>query len=237
MINGDICSTWDWRRQPASVQEMKELRSLLSLCQNVQLGVEDDNVEWGLGSAGMFSVSSIKEKINELTLTPVDYKFEWNNWVPGKVGILAWRAELDRVPVLTLLAKRNIGVESLVCPVCGLLDEMTEHAFVSCELAQLVWHAISTWCKAPPWFAFCVRDVLNLHKFTKFSKRKAKAFHAICLITLWCLWRVRNDMVHTGAVVTSGSVVENVKTLSFLWVKTRSGGSYLSWEDWERFVL
>ncbi|XP_076882004.1 uncharacterized protein LOC143530331 [Bidens hawaiensis] len=115
MVNGDICGTWDWRRQPASVQEVEELRSLLSLCQNVQLGVEDDNVKWDLGSAGIFSVSSIKEKINELTLIPVDYKFEWNNWVPSKVGILAWRAELDRVPVLTLLAKRNIGVESLVC--------------------------------------------------------------------------------------------------------------------------
>ncbi|XP_076934348.1 uncharacterized protein LOC143600588 [Bidens hawaiensis] len=159
----------------------------------------------------------------------------WNNWVPGKVGILAWRTEMDRVPVFSLLAKRNIRVNSMDCPACGLMEETTEHILVSFGLAQSVWLAISTWCKVPQLFTFSVRDIVELYKYSKFPKRKAKVFHAVCLVTLWCLWKARNDMVHNGSIVTVGSVVEEVKALSYLWVKNRSSGSTLSWSDWEKF--
>ncbi|XP_076902794.1 uncharacterized protein LOC143557650 [Bidens hawaiensis] len=131
---------------------------------------------------------------------------------------------MDRIPVLTLLAKRNIAVASLGCLACGLLDETTEHIFVSCGLAQSVWQAISMWCNVPQMFAFSVRDILDMFRYTKFSKRKAKAFHVICLVTLWCLWKARNEMMHDGLPVTVGMVVDNVKTLSFLWVSNRSKG-------------
>ncbi|XP_076932415.1 uncharacterized protein LOC143597936 [Bidens hawaiensis] len=229
MVNEVICSTWDWRRAPESMLEVDEFKELLTLCQNVVLGVgDDDKVEWGLDRSGAFSVSSIKEKLKEFTSTPVSYRFEWNNWVPGKV---------DRIPVLTALAKRNIGVESLECHACGLFEEMTEHIFVSCGLAQAVWQNISIWCKAPQLFFFSVRDVLEVYKHTKFSKRKAKSFHAICLITLWCLWKARNDMVHDGVAVSIGSVIESIKLLSFLWIKNRSGGGEISWACWSRFDL
>ncbi|XP_076936944.1 uncharacterized protein LOC143604309 [Bidens hawaiensis] len=142
---------------------------------------------------------------------------------------------MDRVPVLSLLTKRNIRVDSMDCPACGLMEETTEHIFVSCGLAQSVWLVISTWCKVPQLFAFSVCDIVESYKYSKFSKRKAKAFHAVCLVTLWCLWKARKDMVHNGSIVTVGNVVEEVKALSYLWVKNRSSGSSLSRSDWEKF--
>ncbi|XP_076937070.1 uncharacterized protein LOC143604495 [Bidens hawaiensis] len=64
--------------------------------------------------------------------------FEWNNFVPKKVGILAWRAEMERIPVLFSLAKRGVAVESIVCPVCEEELESAEHMLVSCEFAQSI---------------------------------------------------------------------------------------------------
>ncbi|XP_076944762.1 uncharacterized protein LOC143615545 [Bidens hawaiensis] len=115
------------------------------------------------------------------------YEMKWNNWVSVKVGLLAWRAELDKLPVLTSLARRNVGVGSLDFPACSKVEETTKHIFVSCGLAQ------------------------------SFPKRKAKAFHAVCMATLWCLWKAGNDMVFGGLKISARSVAEDVKALSFLW--------------------
>ncbi|XP_076940152.1 uncharacterized protein LOC143609226 [Bidens hawaiensis] len=147
------------------------------------------------------------------------------------MGILAWRAELDRVPVLTSLAKRNIRIVSVDCPACGVMEETAEHVFITCGLAQAVWQAITIWCKVPPIFTFNIRDILELHKYSKFPKRKANSFYAVCLVSLWCLWKARNDMVFNGMAITVDSVVSEIKGLSYLWVKNRSGVSQLSWED------
>ncbi|XP_076917000.1 uncharacterized protein LOC143576894 [Bidens hawaiensis] len=201
---------------------MVELRGLLQLCQNVVLEDGNDKVGWDL---------------DDLGLTHPDFRLKWNNWVPGKVGILVWRVDLDRIPVIPLLAKRNVLVGFLDCPACGEADETTEHVFVSCGLAQAVWQAVSTWCKVPHIFAFSIRDILELYKFIKGSKRKAKFFHAVCMVSVWCLWKARNDIVFNGMAITVEIVVGNIKALGYLWVKNRSGGSSLSWEDWCKFKV
>ncbi|XP_076925934.1 uncharacterized protein LOC143588928 [Bidens hawaiensis] len=111
------------------------------------------------------------------------------------------------------------------CPACGEADETTGHVFVSCSLAQAVWQAVSTWCMVPHIFAFSIRDILELYKFIKGSKRQAKFFHAVYLVSVWCLWKARNDIVFNGMAVTAEIVVGNIKALGYLWVKNRSGGS------------
>ncbi|XP_076950772.1 uncharacterized protein LOC143623844 [Bidens hawaiensis] len=237
MMDDVICCTWSWVRDPISVREVKELRGLLQLCKDVVLVDGDDSVRWVSDVSSDFSVASLKEKIEMARISSPVYKMKWNNWVPGKVGLFAWRAELDKLPLLTLLARRNVGVGSLDGPACGELEETTEHIFVSCGLAQSVWQVISIWCNVPQVCAFSVRDLLELYKFTKFPKRKTKAFHAVCMVTLWCLWKVRNDMVFGGLKILARNVVKDVKALSFLWVKNRSSGLYLAWEDWIRFIV
>ncbi|XP_076925644.1 uncharacterized protein LOC143588558 [Bidens hawaiensis] len=237
MVDGVICSTWSWVSAPRLGPEIEELRKLLLLCQDVVLVAESDSVSWVLDNTGDYSTSTLKEKIREVCYVNPTYTFVWNNWVPGKVGILAWRAELDRIPVRTLLAKRGIMVGHVNCPACGESDETIEHVFISCSLAQAVWQAITLWCKVPQIFAFNIRDVLDLYKYTKFPKRKAKFFHAVCLASLWCLWKARNEMVFNGHAVTVERMVGDIKALSFLWVKSRSGSVSLSWKGWCGFSV
>ncbi|XP_076949509.1 uncharacterized protein LOC143622182 [Bidens hawaiensis] len=176
MMDDVICSTWSWVRDPRSVREVEELRGLLQLCKDVVLVDGDDSVKWVSDVSSNFSVASLKEKIEMARISSPVYMMRWNNWVPSKVGLLAWSAELDRLPVLTLLARRNVGVGSLDCPACGELEETVEHIFVSCGLAQSVWQAISIWCNVPQVFAFSVHDLLELYKFTSFRRERKRRF-------------------------------------------------------------
>ncbi|XP_076930863.1 uncharacterized protein LOC143595823 [Bidens hawaiensis] len=160
---------------------------------------------------------------------------EWNNWVPNKVGIHAWSAEMNKIPVLFELVKRGISVRTAVCPICEDELESAEHLMISCVFAQTLWSAISSWCKVPSIFAFSVKDLLGLHRFLHFPKTKAKTFNAVCMTTIWCIWRSRNALVFEGKPINLTNVVGEIKVLSFMWVKNRGKNTSLTWEQWRGF--
>ncbi|XP_076935340.1 uncharacterized protein LOC143601958 [Bidens hawaiensis] len=154
-------------------------------------------------------------------------------------SIHAWRVEIERIPVMIELVKRGIMVTSAVCPICEEEVESVEHLMISCQFAQDVWSVISSLCMVPPIFAFSVKDLLELHRFTHLPNRKAKAFYSVSLTTLWCLWRARNALLFEGKVANLCNVVGEIKALSFLWVKNRGKSAGLTWEKWRgiNFVL
>ncbi|XP_076920194.1 uncharacterized protein LOC143581255 [Bidens hawaiensis] len=175
MQSNFICGQWGWSRNPRSSEEVDEFRQLLMVCQNVVLELGEDRLCWDLDESGSFNVKSIKWHLaNERGVMP-EFIFKWNNWIPKKVNLVAWRAELDRLPTRVALAARNINVLSIDCAFCGDHNESVEHIIVSCGLAQAVWHAISVWCRVPAIYTFRVRDLLELHNFS-FIPKKAKAF-------------------------------------------------------------
>ncbi|XP_076893789.1 uncharacterized protein LOC143545881 [Bidens hawaiensis] len=155
---------------------MDEFRCLLLACQQVVLSEGPDRLMWGLDEGDGFSVV-----------------------------IHAWRVEMKRIPVMIELVKRGFMVSSGICPICEENLESAEHLVVSCQFAQSVWCIISFWCKISPFFAFSVKDLLELHRFYQLPKWKAKALNAVCLTTTWCLWRARNALVHEGKPIYIGA--------------------------------
>ncbi|XP_076934551.1 uncharacterized protein LOC143600884 [Bidens hawaiensis] len=143
MYGGEICGTWEWSREPSSSGEIMKLRNLLLICQNVRLGVGEDQWVWLLDEPNEFSVRSLKKVLNKEIGVVGDYVIWWNNWVPKKVCILGWRAEMERLSTRFSLAKCNVAVPSIVCPICGEVEESAEHIFVSCSFAQATWQVIS----------------------------------------------------------------------------------------------
>ncbi|XP_076887980.1 uncharacterized protein LOC143538276 [Bidens hawaiensis] len=120
---------------------------------------------------------------------------------------------------------------------CEEVEETVDHILVSCGLAQSLWCLIAQWCKVPPPFLFSFQDVLDLHNFVPVPREKAKIFQAICLCTSWCLWKSRNALVHNGVRKSLNGLVEEVKVVSYLWVKNRGKKANISWEKWRRFEV
>ncbi|KAJ0532976.1 hypothetical protein HanIR_Chr09g0403021 [Helianthus annuus] len=89
-------------------------------------------------------------------------------------------------------------------------------------MASYVWQAISNWCNVTPIYAFLVLDLLNLHKFCHFEKKKRKVLQGIIMIACWCTWKARNDTIFSSKETTGARVIEDIKSLIFLWTKNRS---------------
>ncbi|KAK1411374.1 hypothetical protein QVD17_37922 [Tagetes erecta] len=64
-----------------------------------------------------------------LALTPF-HRFistPWNNWVPIKVNIFGWLAEMERIATGTALSQRGISLDTTCCPLCGDYEETATH--------------------------------------------------------------------------------------------------------------
>ncbi|XP_022003369.1 uncharacterized protein LOC110900815 [Helianthus annuus] len=164
-----------------------------------------------------------------------DYVVKRNNWIPKKVGMVAWRAYMERLPTRVALQRRGITIHNLECILCREYCETSDHLLVSSGFAQIVWLLVFQWCKTDPIIAFSLRDILDAHQKFGGSDKKKKAFHVVCLVTLWSIWNLRNDLMFVGKTKSIANVVEEIKVKSFIWVKHRAKEVNMSWDQWRVF--
>ncbi|KAJ0846132.1 putative reverse transcriptase zinc-binding domain-containing protein [Helianthus annuus] len=226
---------WEWRRNLANNAELRELQQLSTLLQGFSVTTGTDRWVWELDPSRRFSVGSIKKLINQNNCERPDYIVQWNSWVPMKVGVVAWRAEKERLPTRDALFKRGISIQNLECILCGEYNKTCEHLFVSCGYAQMVWQIVYQWCKMQPVIAFCIKDILDAHYQFGGSMKRKKAFHVVCLVTIWRIWSMRNELMFSGNRKSVTNIVEEIKSKSYQWVKHRAKESNMTWEQWRRF--
>ncbi|MFS7997684.1 putative RNA-directed DNA polymerase [Helianthus anomalus] len=228
---------WSWKRDILTPHEVSEFSLLLNIIQPHSVSNDPDSWYWSLDPAGQFSVRSIRKALAAFNQVRPDYVVKWNNWVPKKVVVVAWRAHKERLPTRTALHKRGIPVQNLECVLCREYAETADHLLVSCGFAQTIWQVVCQWCKMEPMIAFSIQDILDAHKFFGGSIKRKKAFHAVCLVTLWNIWISRNELMFEGRAKTVAAIVEEIKAKSFAWVKYRSKEQAMTWEHWKSFVV
>ncbi|KAJ0586264.1 putative reverse transcriptase zinc-binding domain-containing protein [Helianthus annuus] len=184
-----------------------------------------------------FSVASMKKKLSNSVITAAPFVVQWNNWVPKKLNIFMWRAEKKRIPTIDALRQRNVPVEDGSCKLCGDIEETVDHLLNSCQFAAQVWQGVSTWCRIPPIFAFEVRDLCMVHKNLNLVAGKKKVINGVVLTACWCIWKERNEVVFADKKASVAKVLEEIKSLAYLWIKNRSPFTDLSWKDWVGFNL
>ncbi|KAJ0480335.1 hypothetical protein HanIR_Chr13g0630451 [Helianthus annuus] len=64
-------------------------------------------------------------------------------------------------------------------------------------LHSMFGQGLGQWCKLPQVMLFNIKDVLDLTEYTSGSKNLQKVIYAICLTSIWCIWRARNEAVFT----------------------------------------
>ncbi|GJX42295.1 RNA-directed DNA polymerase, eukaryota, reverse transcriptase zinc-binding domain protein [Tanacetum coccineum] len=88
-----------FRRTPRAAFEKDQFfRKMVDDVKEVILSTSEDRWVWDLENTGEFSVSSIRNLIDEKTLPLTDYKTRWNKLVPIKVNILSWKIMTNSLP-------------------------------------------------------------------------------------------------------------------------------------------
>ena len=199
---------------------------------NVRLSESNDRWTWDAEGTGCFSVANVKRLLRSDRDTYRRHVMKWESWIPLKVNLLAWRLEMDRLPTRVALVRRCIDVQDVSCPLCQSVEESSKHVFSGCCFTFGVWSIIGKWCKIDPIFAFDIEDLLLLHQNAAESKWAKKIIRGIVMISCWAIWNERNKKVFQGENPSVVKVVATVKSLSFLWLKSRARFNSLHWKDW-----
>ena len=142
-------------------------------------------IKWALDPSGLFSVSSLRKACDDYFLkTASNIQFNWNNWVPSSVNILAWRFFHKRLPTKVNLVKRGVTLPSVTCSFCNYADENEDHLFSDCRLSIKILKEVCNW------WGFddaIIRDncsILDWDNKLNLSGNKRKAFMGVVYVFL-----------------------------------------------------
>nr|GFA25298.1 RNA-directed DNA polymerase, eukaryota [Tanacetum cinerariifolium] len=130
---------------PRGGVEQEQFKELVTLVHDVRLVLMSDRWTWTLADSGEFSVASVRQLINDKTLSEVDSKTRWIKYVPIKVNVLAWKVKYDSLPTRFNVSRRGIPVDSIKCGICDTGAETSSHLFFSCCMVRQTVCLISRW--------------------------------------------------------------------------------------------
>ncbi|KAD6455049.1 hypothetical protein E3N88_09755 [Mikania micrantha] len=230
---------WEWVRDPMSQEEWGEVGSIMRTLSEVVVEDKEDKWFWQNEFGTSFSVKAVRREIEENTYQLQSGRlFFWNNWVLKKVNVFVWRACMNRIPTKDALLCRGMEVGSSMCLSCGMVDESVDHLLVTCVVARAIWWQICRWLKIPcPTTFESVEGLLDHVDTSGREKKMKKVMNLIFQTTLWRIWQTRNEKIFKGVNKSWFSVIDEVKELSFLWLRNRSGFSTAGWKNWSSFIL
>ncbi|PWA76903.1 nucleic acid-binding, OB-fold protein [Artemisia annua] len=131
--------------------------------------------------------------------------------------MLRWnRANTDRIPTMSALRRRNIVVGEGGCYLCGEEDESTDHIFTACRIANGVWAGVASWCRLSLLLFFLIWDVQVYIDHMRSSKTKKGIVYGVLILTVWCIWKARNDKAFANIETTVAHIVADIKGLGVL---------------------
>nr|GEX09531.1 RNA-directed DNA polymerase, eukaryota [Tanacetum cinerariifolium] len=105
----------------------------------------EDRWFFDLNGDGRFCVKDIRCLLDDVFLPKAEVPTRWIKSISIKINIFAWKLCLDRLPTRVNLAKMNVVVASLLCPLCDSGMEDAAHLFFRCDMAKDVMFLVSRW--------------------------------------------------------------------------------------------
>ncbi|KAJ0589978.1 putative reverse transcriptase zinc-binding domain-containing protein [Helianthus annuus] len=230
---------WAWKRGTRSDAERSQHAELTEVLKNISLKENEDIWKWNSRPNEELTVAVIRDAISRTSLEANDMEWKfWNRWAPPKVNLFVWRAAKNKIPVKMELFRRGINIEDMRCSRCGRDEETIDHLLVDCVMAQATWWNVKNWLKLPN-----NEELKSCEKMLQYiqdqigSKEWKQVIMAIFMIAMWQIWKSRNEVVFNGRNGSVTRTVDEIKELSFLWIKERSKLKGLEWERWKDFNI
>jgi len=163
----------------------------------------------------------------------------WQKQVPLKVSVFVWRFLRNQLPTKdNLLCMRIIHHDDMSCiGGCGS-SETADHLLFRCDHFGMVWHLLFQWLGIS--FIAPAAVAAHLHQFGRYAglQRSTHSFMTVIwMTTVWVIWKERNNKIFNQKNVDLHHLADNVKFLSFSWLKTNVSTFAFSYNDWWRHPL
>ncbi|GJS99690.1 RNA-directed DNA polymerase, eukaryota [Tanacetum coccineum] len=228
-INDSITSSF--RRFVRGGVESFQLDHLKVLLEPVILSNMEDRWYWDLNGDGVFRVKDARNLIDEFFLPKGDKPTRWVKSVPIKVNVFAWKLFLDRLPTRLNLARRNVYVPSLDCPLCDQGEEDTSHLFFGCSAAKEVMKLICRWWDLDYQLVESYEEWFAWFKSIRLEAKSKDVLEGVFFVSWWSVWFYRNQLLFADASPRKSSIFDDITLRSYNWCLAR-GNSTLSWVSW-----
>ncbi|GKC64612.1 reverse transcriptase domain, reverse transcriptase zinc-binding domain protein [Tanacetum coccineum] len=162
-VNNVWCWEWDWVRSIRG-RVCKKFDDLIVVLQNVVVSNNcKDRWRWRLVEDGEFTVKYLARFIKEKIVHGESGGHETllNNLVLKKVNIFVSRAFKGRLLVRVELDRRDIDLDSVLCPCCNDIVATWTHSLVTCDLAMSVWDKVFNWWKVGMVNSFTIVELFS----------------------------------------------------------------------------
>ncbi|XP_071704813.1 uncharacterized protein [Rutidosis leptorrhynchoides] len=104
-------------------------------------------MKWNLDAKGIFMTKAMAKLIDEKKLSEAVINTETpkNKALPQKVAIFIWRSLMNRLPTSSELDKREIDLDTTLCPICNNQVQNVEHILVNCPKIANIWELVLKW--------------------------------------------------------------------------------------------
>ena len=202
---------------------------------NVQLNEAEDQWIPSSSIGGEFSVGAVRRCMDHYTNPgPHPFTITWSNEVPLKANCFIWRSLHGKIPSLVALDAKGVAIDTTTCGCCVNEPENSNHILVLCPFAAEIRKKILKWCDIEDQKFNDVKDILSFAKTWGHCPRRRSRFISICHGLIWCLWKFRNDRLFNKTFINSTGGVDYIKSLVYMWIKSRGKGGICNWEEWSK---
>ncbi|GKA89386.1 RNA-directed DNA polymerase, eukaryota [Tanacetum coccineum] len=220
-----------FRRPSRGGIELSQLNDLISFTGMVSLSSVPDRWVCNVAGNGNFSIKIIRNLIDDLILPSSVVLTRWVKSVPIKINIFMWRARRDCLPTRLNLSHRGVVMETVNCPTCGNCEEDVQHIFFRCDLARDVLRGLCRWWEIDwnIWSSFSSWN--SWFASISLGSNLKSILEGVFCVAWWSIWTFRNRLLYDDKPPLRSTIMEDIKSISFLWCKNRCKWSF-SWEEW-----
>ncbi|XP_071694989.1 uncharacterized protein [Rutidosis leptorrhynchoides] len=233
--NSHTSGTWNWVREPygRSLNELSELNNLLS---SINLSENPDTWKWNLDNSGVFTTKSLSSILDNLKLEipTSSFKTPRNKLIPQKINIFIWRVILGRIPTRVELDKRNIDLDTILCPQCNSLVETIEHTLYQCTTFEAIWNLNLAWWNLPTTTFSSLFDITLTDQTFTTSPLGKFIWQATKWTTIYMIWKNRNAKVFSKKDWCPATILSEIQAQTFSWISKISKKSSIDWHQWCR---
>jgi hypothetical protein len=173
---------------PLSQEASVELMDLATIIEMTNLDADaNDCWSYSWGSSHFRSKKAYTMLRERTNASPI-FTWLWSSHNLGKHKFFFWLLVRDRLPTRNLLRRKNMNLDSYVCPLCNMgCEETCFHLFFECPFSLQCWNFLNIhWNLGIPALDMLVEARQNFGSII---------FRELIITAAWCIWLLRNRVV------------------------------------------